>query len=54
MTRHEEFDCLVALWTFIAEEYSQSRSFEMLEFLEDVTQRCNELRDQLLENRAPA
>jgi hypothetical protein len=47
MDQHQEFDCLVAIWGFIAEEYARTRDPKLLAEMDDIETRCNQMRDRI-------
>jgi hypothetical protein len=47
MDQHSEFDSLVAIWGFIAEEYARSRDPKLLAEMDEIEKRCNQMRDRL-------
>jgi hypothetical protein len=47
MNPEKEFDSLVALWAFIADQYSEGRDPVLLRCLPDIEKSCDELRHRL-------
>ena len=47
MNPDKEFDCLVAIWGFVADEYARTRDPKLLAELDEIEQHCNSLRPRV-------
>jgi hypothetical protein len=47
MDQQKEFDSLVAIWGFIADEYARTRDPKLLAEMDEIENRCNQMRDRL-------
>lgn len=52
MSRVQEYECLIALWDFIAHQYALTRNVVYLQYLTDVARLCDGLKPTIFHSAA--